>query len=189
MARSSASGFIFDGYPRTQAQAESLDALLAERGLKLDHVIELAVNEDALVDRISGRFTCAKLQRRLSRSLQAAQGGGHVRRLRKLDDFKRRPDDNAETVRTRLAEYRAEYGADPALLRRQGPRRPRRRHGRYRGGHGSDRRHRRRNRDGLTRRPDLFRPALTLENCRFPIVAGTPIGRARCLAPLFGCLR
>jgi adenylate kinase len=105
-AETNASGFIFDGYPRTQAQAESLDALLSDRGLKLDHVIELEVNEDALVDRISGRFTCAKCNE-----------GYHDRyKLPKVADtcdvcgsheFKRRPDDNAETVRTRLAEYRA----------------------------------------------------------------------------------
>ena len=52
-------GVIFDGYPRTLAQAESLDALLQARGRRLDHVVELEVDEDALVDRITGRFTCA----------------------------------------------------------------------------------------------------------------------------------
>lgn len=52
-------GAIFDGYPRTAPQAESLDAILESRGRKLDHVIELDVNEDALVERITGRYTCA----------------------------------------------------------------------------------------------------------------------------------
>src|SRR3546814_174857 len=54
-----ASGFILDGYPRTATQAESLERLLEEKGMKLDYVIELVVDEDALVDRITGRFSCA----------------------------------------------------------------------------------------------------------------------------------
>ncbi len=99
-------GAIFDGYPRTYAQAESLDALLSERGRKLDYVIELLVNEEALVDRVEGRFTCAK----------CGEGYHDKYKLPKTDgvcdvcgstEFKRRPDDNAETVRTRMAEYRA----------------------------------------------------------------------------------
>jgi adenylate kinase len=106
-SESHAPGFIFDGYPRTRAQAESLDALLAERGLKLDHVIELAVDEDALADRISGRFTCSRCSEayhdryKLPRVAGACNVCGST-------EFKRRPDDNAETVRARLAVYRAD---------------------------------------------------------------------------------
>ena len=99
-------GAIFDGYPRTAAQAEALDAILSERGRKLDRVIELDVNEDALVERITGRFTCATCGKGYHDKFEqpAQQGtcdkcGGH--------EFKRRPDDNEETVRTRMAEYRA----------------------------------------------------------------------------------
>ena len=102
----SGAGAIFDGYPRTKAQAEALDRLLAERGRKLDYVIELEVDEDALVERIVGRFTCA-----------VCGAGYHDKFKRpKVDgtcdvcgshEFKRRPDDNAETVRTRMVEYRA----------------------------------------------------------------------------------
>jgi adenylate kinase len=97
---------IFDGYPRTAAQAEALDGILSERGRTLDHVIELEVDEDALVERITGRYTCAKC------------GEGYHDRFKQPTvagvcdacggtEFKRRPDDNAETVRTRMAEYRA----------------------------------------------------------------------------------
>jgi adenylate kinase len=98
-------GLIFDGYPRTARQAELLDDLLAARDRKLDFVIELDVDEEALVARITGRYTCA------------ACGEGYHDRF-KLPatvgvcdkcggtEFKRRPDDNEETVRTRMAEYR-----------------------------------------------------------------------------------
>lgn len=101
-----ANGAIFDGYPRTAAQADALDALLAERGATLDFVIELAVDEDALVERIVGRFTCAEC------------GAGYHDKFKQptvagtcdvcgAHEFKRRPDDNEETVRTRMTEYRA----------------------------------------------------------------------------------
>ena len=97
---------IFDGYPRTAAQADALDTILSDRGRKLDHVIELRVEEDALVDRITGRFSCAK----------CGAGYHDCYKLPKVEnvcdvcgstEFKRRPDDNEETVRTRMAEYRA----------------------------------------------------------------------------------
>ncbi len=99
-------GAIFDGYPRTAAQAASLDAILAERGRRLDHVIELDVDEDALVERITGRFTCASCGKGYHDTFDLPRVadtcdrcGGH--------EFKRRPDDNEATVRTRMAEYRA----------------------------------------------------------------------------------
>ncbi len=99
-------GFILDGYPRTNVQALALDAMLAAKGLHLDHVIELGVDEDALVDRITGRYTCAKCgegyhdRHKHPRVAGACDVCGST-------EFKRRPDDNAETVRTRMAEYRA----------------------------------------------------------------------------------
>jgi adenylate kinase len=101
-----AQGVIFDGYPRTAAQAEQLDSILAGRGRTLDKVIELEVNEDKLVARIVGRYTCATCGAGYHDSFKQPKiagtcdvCGGH--------EFKRRPDDNEETVRTRMAEYRA----------------------------------------------------------------------------------
>lgn len=97
---------IFDGYPRTAAQAQALDEILKSRHRKLDHVIELVVDEDALVDRITGRFTCGNCGEGYhDRHKQPAKAG--VCDKCGSTDFKRRPDDNEETVRTRMAEYRA----------------------------------------------------------------------------------
>jgi len=100
------SGAIFDGYPRTEAQALSLDGLLADRGRTLDHVIELDVDEDALVERITGRFTCAKCGAGYHDHFIQPKAAG-VCDVCGSTEFKRRPDDNEETVRTRMAEYRA----------------------------------------------------------------------------------
>lgn len=99
-------GAIFDGYPRTAAQAESLDRILADRGRTLDHVIELEVNEDALVDRITGRFSCARCGEGYHDRYKLPKVAG-VCDVCGSTEFKRRPDDNEETVRTRMAEYRA----------------------------------------------------------------------------------
>ena len=99
-------GAIFDGFPRTRAQAEALDVLLGERGRRLDHVIELAVDEDELVKRIVGRFTCAKCGTGYHDTFRPTQVAG-VCDVCGSTEFKRRPDDNEQTVRTRMAEYRA----------------------------------------------------------------------------------
>ena len=99
-------GAIFDGYPRTEAQAEALDVILAAHGRKLDHVIELDVDEDALVKRITGRFTCANCGEGYNDDYKRPIQLGMCDRCGSTD-FKRRPDDNEDTVRTRMAEYRA----------------------------------------------------------------------------------
>jgi len=99
-------GVIFDGYPRTAAQAAALDGLLAVRRRKLDHVIELDVDEDALVQRITGRFTCAKCNEGYHDKFKQTKVAG-VCDVCGSTEFKRRADDNEETVRTRMAEYRA----------------------------------------------------------------------------------
>jgi adenylate kinase len=99
-------GAIFDGFPRTQAQAEALDLLLAERHRSLDHVIELAVDEDALVTRITGRFTCAKCGTGYHDTFKQTKIEG-VCDVCGSTEFFRRKDDNEQTVRTRMAEYRA----------------------------------------------------------------------------------
>ena len=99
-------GVIFDGYPRTAAQAESLDEILADRNRVLSYVIELVVDEDALVERITGRFTCAKCGEGYHDTFKQPAVAG-VCDVCGSTEFKRRPDDNEETVRTRMQEYRA----------------------------------------------------------------------------------
>jgi len=99
-------GVIFDGYPRTEAQAHSLDGILAGRGRKLDRVIELAVDEDALVERITGRYTCATCGKGYHDKFEQPKVAGVCDKCGG-SEFKRRPDDNEATVRTRMGEYRA----------------------------------------------------------------------------------
>jgi adenylate kinase len=97
-------GFILDGFPRTVAQAEALDALLARKQMKLDRVIELGVDDDALVDRISGRFACAACGEGYHDTFKQTQRDGVCDKCGGKE-FSRRPDDNAETVRARLGAY------------------------------------------------------------------------------------
>jgi len=99
-------GFILDGYPRTDVQADSLDSMLAEKGLMLDHVIELVVDEDALVERITGRFTCGSCGEGYHDHFKQPKVEG-VCDVCGASNFKRRADDNESTVRQRMAEYRA----------------------------------------------------------------------------------
>jgi adenylate kinase len=99
-------GAIFDGFPRTRAQADALDLLLTERGRRLDHVIELAVDEDALVTRITGRFSCAKCGTGYHETFKPTRVPD-VCDVCGSTEFVRRKDDNEQTVRTRMAEYRA----------------------------------------------------------------------------------
>ncbi len=99
-------GVIFDGYPRTAAQAVSLDTILSDRKRTLDYVIELDVDEDALVERITGRYTCAKCNEGYHDRFKQPKIAGKCDQCGSTE-FKRRPDDNEETVRTRMAEYRA----------------------------------------------------------------------------------
>lgn len=99
-----AKGFILDGFPRTLAQAAALDQLLASRKMKLDTVVELKVNDDALVERISGRFSCSKCGAGYHDTFKPLKVAG------KCDvcgsgEFTRRSDDNAETVQKRLMAY------------------------------------------------------------------------------------
>lgn len=97
-------GFILDGYPRTLVQADATESMLASKNMDLSCVIELRVDDDILVDRIGGRYTCTNCGAGYhDENLKPAKEG--VCDKCGSTEFKRRPDDNPETVRTRLQAY------------------------------------------------------------------------------------
>jgi adenylate kinase len=98
-------GFILDGFPRTVPQARALDRMLSEKGQTLDRVIEMTVDEKALIERIAGRFSCAKCGASYHDQNHRPKVAG-VCDVCGSRDFVRRADDNPEAVKTRLDAYR-----------------------------------------------------------------------------------
>jgi adenylate kinase len=112
-------GFILDGFPRTVAQAQALDAMLKGQGTKLDYVIELAVDDAALVARISGRYSCGNCgavyhdETKPSKVAGTCDSCGSTKIVR-------RPDDKAETVAARLKAYHDQTAPIIPYYREQG---------------------------------------------------------------------
>lgn len=98
------SGFILDGFPRTLEQADALETMLSEKSMDLNVVIELEVDDDELVERVAGRYTCANCGEGYHDTFKQPSSEGVCDKCGSKE-FKRRPDDNAETMRTRLQAY------------------------------------------------------------------------------------
>lgn len=97
-------GFIFDGFPRTLAQADALQILMAESGQQIDAVIEMRVDDEALVRRITGRYTCGNCGEVYHDETRPTKVEG-VCDVCGSHDLRRRPDDNEASLKTRLLEY------------------------------------------------------------------------------------
>jgi adenylate kinase len=98
-------GFILDGFPRTVAQAEALEGMLSAKGFKLNGVIEIKVDDGLLIERVSGRFTCSKCGEGYHDKFKPPSVPDVCDNCGAQNAFKRRADDNAETMKTRLEAY------------------------------------------------------------------------------------
>jgi adenylate kinase len=112
-------GVVFDGFPRTPGQAEALDKMLASKRQKLDAVIQMTVDVDALVDRISGRYTCAKCGKGYHDRYAKPRVAGVCDQCGSTE-FIRRPDDNEKTVRDRLHVYNTQTAPLADYYRKRG---------------------------------------------------------------------
>jgi len=102
-----ANGFVLDGFPRTIPQAEGLEKLMANKGLKLDAAIEVRVPDEKLLERLTGRYTCAKCGEGYHDKFKLPKAAG-VCDVCGGKEFSRRSDDKADTVKTRLKAYHAQ---------------------------------------------------------------------------------
>lgn len=102
---SASGGYIFDGFPRTLAQADALGALLEELGETLDRVVEMQVDDEALVARITARSTCGNCGEVYNNNTKPVPADGVCTSCGQTAEFKRRADDNEESLKTRLLAY------------------------------------------------------------------------------------
>lgn len=114
-----ARGYILDGFPRTVAQAEALDRLLAGKGSRLDAVVEMQVDDAALVERISGRFSCVSCGEGYHRTFKRPKAEGVCDKCGGTE-FRQRADDTAETVASRLKVYHEQTAPLIAYYRARG---------------------------------------------------------------------